>query len=369
MSMPWYRLSDEDAVASPSLLIYPDRIEENIRRMIALAGSAERLRPHVKTHKLPQVVEMHLRHGIRKFKAATIAEAEMTAAAGASDILLAYPAIGPNASRLATLACRFPQVRFRAIADCDTAVDGLAAAARSAGIRLEVLLDLDVGMHRTGITPGVAAGGLYQRIAQTPELVAGGLHAYDGHLHDPDHAALEAAVDAAFAPVWKLRDDLVAAGLPVPLVVAGGTPTSPILARHGEVEVGAGTTVLWDCGQPRVCPDLEFLNAAVLLCRVVSRPTPGRLCLDLGHKAVASEMPHPRVQLLGLEDATFVMHSEEHLVVETPLADDFPVGTAVYALPRHVCPSVALHAEAVVVEQGRVVDRWPVTARARRITV
>jgi D-serine deaminase-like pyridoxal phosphate-dependent protein len=84
---------------------------------------------------------------------------------------------------------------------------------------------------------------------------------------------------------------------------------------------------------------------------------------------VASEMPHPRVQLLGLEDATFVMHSEEHLVVETPLADDFPVGTAVYALPRHVCPSVALHAEAVVVEQGRVVDRWPVTARARRITV
>ena len=369
MSMPWYRLFDEDAVASPALLVYPDRIEENVRRMIALAGSAERLRPHVKTHKLPQVVEIQLRHGIRKFKAATIAEAEMTAAAGAADILLAYPAIGPTASRLTALASRFPRVRFRAIADCDAAVEGLAAAARAAGIRLEVLVDLDVGMHRTGIAPGAAALALYQRIASTPELVAGGLHAYDGHLHDPDHAALESAVAAAFAPVWKLRDDLVAAGLPVPLVAASGTPTFPILARHGDVEVGAGTSVLWDSGQPRLCPDLDFLNAAVLLCRVVSRPVPGRLCLDLGHKAVASEMPHPRVRLLGLEDASFVMHSEEHLVIETPRADEFPVGTVVYGVPRHVCPTVALHADVLVVEQGRLAARWPVTARARRITV
>jgi D-serine deaminase-like pyridoxal phosphate-dependent protein len=118
-----------------------------------------------------------------------------------------------------------------------------------------------------------------------------------------------------------------------------------------------------------VSPDLDFLNAAVLLVRVVSRPTPDRLCLDLGHKAVAREMPHPRVRIFGLEDATFPVHNEEHLVVQTPRAAEFPEGTVLYALPRHVCPTVALHAEVVVVDRGRAVDRWPVTARARRLMV
>ena len=88
--------------------------------------------------------------------------------------------------------------------------------------------------------------------------------------------------------------------------------------------------MLWDFGQPEASPDLDFLNAAVLLTRVVSKPAPGRLCLDLGHKAVASEMPHPRVKLFGLEDANFSMHSEEHLVVETPRADEYKVGSVLY---------------------------------------
>lgn len=367
--VPWCVLADPESVASPALLVHPDTIEKNLRRMIQLAGSVDKLRPHVKTHKMPQVIALGIRHGITKFKVATIAEAEMTADAGGTDILLAYPMIGPNAGRMAELVTRFPRVRFRTIADSDEGVAGLAAAATVAGLTIEVLLDLDVGMHRTGIAAGPAAAALYRRIASTPGLVAGGLHAYDGHLHDADHALLEASVEEAFAPVWQLREDLMASGLAVPLIVAGGTPTFPILARQAGVEVGAGTTVLWDSGQPTISPDLDFLNAAVLLARVVSRPAAGRLCLDLGHKAVASEMPHPRMKLLGLEDATFVTHSEEHLVVETVRADDFPVGTVVYAVPRHICPTVALHAEALVVRDGRVVDRWPVTARARRITV
>jgi len=186
----WYRIADAESVASPALLVHPDTIEENLRRMIAMAGAADRLRPHVKTHKLPQVIALELRHGITKFKVATIAEAEMTAAAGGTDILLAYPTIGPNAGRLAELVTRFPQVRFRAIADSDEGVAALGAAATAAGVTIDVLIDLDVGMHRTGIAPGPAAVALYRRIATTPGLVPGGLHAYDGHLHDADHARL-----------------------------------------------------------------------------------------------------------------------------------------------------------------------------------
>jgi D-serine deaminase-like pyridoxal phosphate-dependent protein len=365
----WYELANAADVPSPALLVYPARIEENLRRMVTAAGGAERLRPHVKTHKMPEVIRLCLRHGITKFKAATIAEAEMTAATGAADVLLAYPVVGPAARRLVELARRFPPTRFRAVVDSDVGIDDLAAAAAAAGLVVDTLLDLNVGMDRTGVAPGPAAVRLARRIAGSPTLSFAGVHAYDGHLRDADHPRLVERVAEAFAPVWRLRDELIAAGIPVPLVVAAGTPTAPILATRGDVETGAGTTVLWDFGQPTISPDLDFLNAAVLLARVVSHPAPGRLCLDLGHKAVASEMPHPRVSIFGLEDAEFPLHSEEHLVVATPRAAEFPVGTVVYALPRHVCPTVALHEEALVVRDGRAVDRWHVAARTRRISV
>lgn len=365
----WYEIANADEIDSPALLVYPDRIEENLRRMAAAAGGASRLRPHVKTHKMPEVIRLCLAHGIEKFKAATIAEAEMTAAAGAADVLLAYPIVGPTARRLVELVRRFPNTRFRAVVDSDVGIDDLARTAAAGGVTIDTLLDLNVGMNRTGVAAGPEAARLARRIADSPSLSCGGLHAYDGHLIDADHDRLVEKVEAAFAPVWRLRDDLVAGGIPVPLVVAAGTPTTPILAHRGDVEVSAGTTVLWDFGQPTISPDLDFLNAALVLSRVVSQPAPDRLCLDLGHKAVASEMPHPRVKIFGLEDATFPMHSEEHLVVETPRAAAFPVGTVVYAMPRHVCPTVALHEEAVVVRDGRAVDRWHVAARTRRISI
>ncbi len=365
----WYRVENEATIASPALLIYPDRIDENLRRMVTAAGGADRLRPHVKTHKMPQVVGLALGHGIRKFKAATIAEAEMTAEAGAADILVAYPVVGPTAPRLAALVRRYPQVRFRAVVDSDVGIDDLSRAAHAAGVTIETLLDLNVGMDRTGVPPGAEAVRLADRIGRAEQLSFGGLHAYDGHLHEPDQERLAARVEAAFAAVWQLESELAAVGVAVPLLVAGGTPTSFILAAGGRVEVGAGTTVLWDAGQPTLSPDLDYLHAAVLLTRVISRPAPGRLCLDLGYKALASEMPHPRVQLFGLEEASFPLHSEEHLVVETPCAEAFPVGTVIYGIPRHVCPTVALHEEVMVVRGGRVVESWQVAARRRRITI
>jgi D-serine deaminase-like pyridoxal phosphate-dependent protein len=248
----WYRIANEDEVASPALLVYPERIADNIVRMITAAGGAERLRPHVKTHKMPDVIRMEIERGITKFKVATIAEAEMTAAAGGLDVLLAYPVVGPAARRLARLAATHPRTTFRAITDSAVGIDGLAAAATAADVTLDVLLDLDVGFGRTGIRPGPDAAALYRRIAAAPNLTAGGLHAYDGHLRDADHGRLVAATEAAFTPVWSLRSELRAAGFAVPRTVVSGTPTFAILAARDDVEVGAGTTVLWDAGRPAV---------------------------------------------------------------------------------------------------------------------
>ncbi len=365
----WYAVANEGDIPSPALLIYPDRVAENLRRMAALAGGAIRLRPHVKTHKLSPIVALELEQGIDKFKAATIAEAEMCAAAGARDVLLAAQPVGPHVARFVALARTFPQTRISCLADNASTIASLGAAAAARSLVLNVLLDVDVGMQRTGAPPGPEAEALYAMLARTPGLQPSGLHSYDGHLHASDRTLRARQALEAIQPLLRLRDRLRAAGLPVPHVVAGGTPTLPILAACDGLELGAGTAVLWDDGYAQTLPDLDFLFAAVLLTRVVSRPAPDRLCLDLGHKAVASEMPPPRARLLGLEDARSLIHNEEHLVVETARAARYPVGATVYAVPRHICPTVALHSEATVVRDGRAVDRWSVTARGRRLTL
>ncbi len=369
MTPSWMRLADESAAPSPALLVFPDRIEENLRRMIALAGGPERLRPHLKTHKLPQLIALQTRLGITRCKAATIAEAEMAAGAGATDITLSTQPVGPNAARLVALIRAFPAVAFSTIVDDPGAVDALARVAAEAGVVVEVLVDLDVGMARTGIAPGPEAEQLFRRIAAAPSLRAGGLHAYDGHLRQPVLADRIAAAADGISRVDALAAKLRSEGLPVPRLVWGGTPTFPVHARRAGVECSPGTCVLWDAGYERNIPDLEFLHAAVLLTRVISRPGAGRLCLDLGHKAVASEMPHPRVVFPELPDARAVTHSEEHLVIETAAADKFPVGSVLYGIPWHICPTVALHDRVLVVRDGRVVETWTVTARARRLGV
>jgi len=366
---PWYQITNVDEVASPAILIYPQRVEQNIRRMISVAGDASRLRPHVKTHKLPQVIAIKRSLGITKFKTSTIAEAEMTAAEGGEDIMLAYPLVGPNIRRLALLMQRYPQTRFTALVDNSATLEAISAVGVQSGVTFELFIDLNVGMNRTGISIGPHVDELYAQLCQSPGVKAAGLHAYDGHLHDQNHQSLISACEQAFAPVWKLRDSLRAKNMLVPTVVAGGTPTSPLLIYDDEVEVGAGTTVLWDFGQAEVSPDQEFLNAAVIFARVISKPLEDCICLDVGHKAVASEMAPPRARWFGLEDAVPVTHSEEHLVLQTDRASKFAVGQVIYGIPRHVCPTIALHSEVQCVRDSVVTESWPVTARARRLSI
>ena len=365
----WFALQNAGEVPSPALLLYPERIRENIRRMIRLAGGTSRLRPHIKTHKLAEVVRMHLEQGIAKFKCATIAEAEMAAGAGAKDVLVAYPIVGPNVTRLLALAKTFSTTTFSCLADDPAGVHLLSKAFSNSGRTMDVLLDVDCGQHRTGIELGEAAAQLYHLMATSSGLRAGGLHAYDGHIHEPDLTKRRELCAAAFAPVNAFRSQLLSAGLAVPRVVAGGTPTFPIHAQNDSFECSPGTCVLWDFGYAEKFADLEFLIAAVVLTRVVSKPGANRLCLDLGHKAIASENPPPRVQFLNLPDATAISHSEEHLVVESAQAHRFAVGDCLYGVPRHICPTVALHSEAVVINHGMATERWRVTARERRLTI
>lgn len=224
----WFLIDNEEDVFSPSLLVYPDRIEENIRRMIAVAGGTERLRPHVKTHKMPEIIRLQLKHGIRKFKCATIAEAEMTATAGAPDVLMAYQPAGPNIKRYFDLISAFPETKFSCIADSEEVIMMLADSATTRKMHISVWLDINVGMNRTGIVPGGNALKLAMLITRLPMLNFGGLHVYDGHIHEPDQALRTKLCNEAYAPVAAFTGDLARAGINVPGIVAGGDRKSVV---------------------------------------------------------------------------------------------------------------------------------------------
>jgi D-serine deaminase-like pyridoxal phosphate-dependent protein len=370
---PHYAIQDTSRVFSPALLFYKDLIRRNIARAAEMAGSPGRLRPHVKTHKTREIILLEREAGITKHKCATLAEAEMLAGCGADDVLLAYNLVGPNCGRMARLAAAYPGCRFSVTADHPDAALALSAALRAAGQGVDVLLDVDVGQHRTGIAPGDAAVALYELIDRLPGLRPGGLHVYDGHNHQENFAQRQATALAQLEPALQLRSVLDRKGLPTPRLVLGGTPTFPVYARLDlpGLECAPGTCVLHDHGYGTRFADMPgFTPAALLLTRVISRPTPTRVTFDLGYKAVASDPPAgKRVVLLDVPDYEAVLQNEEHLVVETPAADSFRPGAEVLAVPTHVCPTVAMHKQAYVVEGGRVTGAWDVVARDRVLTV
>jgi D-serine deaminase-like pyridoxal phosphate-dependent protein len=368
---PRYPLNDPGRLLSPSLLVYRDLLEQNLRAMTDLARGPERLRPHVKTHKMAEVIRLCERMGLHKHKCATIAEAEMIARAGGSDVLLGYPSVGPNIDRLARLVRAFPEVTFRGVVDDPENARALSKGLEGTGRPLPVLVDLEVGMGRTGIAPEGGALELALLVDELPNLAFDGLHAYDGHIHDFALEDRRRAAQPGVERTLRLRDALLARGVPVHRLVMGGAPTFPVHAALDEpgVECSPGTCTLHDVGYATRYPDLPFVPAGVLLSRVISRPRPGRLCLDLGHKAVAADPPGARLTLLGVPDATLGGQSEEHLVVETPHADRFPPGTPILALPTHICPTCALHRRVYVIESGDLVDEWEVSARDRVLSL
>jgi len=367
----WYTLEDPDGVASPALLIFPHRVEHNIQQMIKIAGDVNRLRPHVKTHKLPQVVAMHQAHGINKLKCATIAEVEMVAECGVKDILLAYQPVGPNQDRMIQLAETYPDSQFGCLLDNEKTLRELAAKLSEHSVQLNIWIDIDNGNHRSGIQPGTDAENLAKLITDTPGMHFAGLHVYDGQFAGltPEERVIQA--NEAFVPVDTMIENLAKDGLPVPNVVAGGTPTFPVHAARKGVDLSPGTYSLWDMGYSLSCANQPFECAAVLLTRVISTPTPNRICVDLGHKAVSAENPiDKRVRFLNAPDAVFAGQNEEHLVLELPEGHGFTVGDLLYGVPWHVCPTVALYQEANAINEAHeFVERWPIAARGRRLTI
>ena len=372
-TLPVIESSVLDTLNSPMMVIFRDRLQANLDSMLVMAGHPSRLRPHCKTHKMEHIIRMWVEQGVTKHKAATIAECEMLAAAGATDILFAYNPVGPNIGRVVALATKYPACRISVTTDHERPLQLLSAAAEKANVTIGVMLDVNVGMNRTGVRPeDPAAVSLYVQASNLPGLRGAGFHIYDGHQRQSLLAERKAAVAAQWPSILELRKKCDAAHAPVPALACGGTPTFPCYADMDDagIELCPGTCVFHDAGYGTSFSDLPFEPAAAVVTRVVSRPASDRVTMDIGNKAVAADPPKgARVFFPDLPNAVQDSHSEEHMGLVTPDADRYKPGDVLLAIPMHICPTSALYDRVAVIDKGKVAEYWEVTSRNRKISI
>lgn len=362
-------------IASPALVVDLARVRHNVACMLGLLGGrADRWRPHVKTTKSTALWSELLAAGVRAFKCATPQEAqallELAAARGDSiDLLVAYPHQGPAVERIAALARTHAQRGSRVSVTVED-LDDVAMWPDDVGI----FVDVNCGMDRTGLA--LAGSARILELARAAGERLCGLHAYDGH-HLQDGDARVAAAHAGYRELLALVGELVARGVRVDEVVTSGTPAFPAaLSFGGFAELGdtrhrvsPGTIVLFDARAQEQIPDLGFVPAALVLSRVVSRPRRGRVTCDAGSKGVSAEAGRPVAIPIGWPRLVPAVPSEEHLPLDAaPDAPDElpPKGGLLWLVPRHVCTTVNLYDEFVLVEAGRVVGSARVDARGHR---
>lgn len=356
------------SIDTPALLVYPDMVKHNISHLINLCGDAKRIRPHIKTHKCPEIIKLLMEAGINKFKCATISEAEMLASIGAADILLAYQPVGPKVNRLINLILTYPKSIVSCLIDNAATAVQICNSALEAKVNVRCFIDLNVGMNRTGILPGADAKALMHEVNSLPGITIMGLHAYDGHIVDPDINIRIKQAEEGFKSVLSFRDEMAGEGFRSLQLLAGSTPTLHYYIYQMEVECCSGTFIYWDQHYKNSYPELPFEFAALVVTRVISKPSMDTVCLDLGYKAISSENEiSERVEFLNLSPTKFLSHSEEHLLVKTQSQHN--IAEEIYGVPYHIGRTCNLYESVAVVAHQRVEGFWKNVARARRLTI
>jgi D-serine deaminase-like pyridoxal phosphate-dependent protein len=353
-------------VDTPSLILDLDAFERNLDRMDAsLAGKSITIRPHAKSHKCPEIALAQIRRGAVGVCCQKVSEAEAMVDGGVPDVLIANEVVGaPKLKRLAALAKR---ARIAVCADDEGNVAELDDAARAAGVKLDVLVEVNVGANRCGVEPGEPALRLAQAISRLKNLRFAGLQAYQGaaqHLRKVEER--RAAIEKACALVRETTELLEDARIACERVTGAGTGTYLFEAVSGVYhELQAGSYIFMDVdyaknewtesGIPR------FEHSLYVWTTVMSRPVPERAVVDAGLKASSVDSGMPRVaEVAGAE---YVKISDEHGVLRLDDGVRLAVGEKLKLIPGHCDPTVNLYDNLVCVRGGRVEAIWPITAR------
>jgi D-serine deaminase-like pyridoxal phosphate-dependent protein len=355
---------------SPALILHRDRVRENLRRVIALCGGdPDRWRPHLKSSKIPEIWAELVRAGLRHFKVATTREAAVLAQllleqrATGAEVLLAHPLVGPALQRYARIAEEHPSLRFALLFE---RAEDVAEVPEP----LALFLDLNCGMDRTGLPLAERAEILLAARAAGSRLT--GLHCYEGHRHEPDPDERRELAFADYRRLCERVGELVDAGLRVEEIVTSGTPAfrhalefEPFARMEGvRHRVSPGTVVFHDLRSEEESPELGLAPAALVFTRVVSRPTGDVVTCDAGSKAIAAEAGDPCAAVLGRPELVPMRPSEEHLPLHVRSGRAPTRGSELLLVPRHVCPTVNLAEQAVLLEGGELVGLVEVRARA-----
>ena len=350
----------EEEVDTPALLLDLDAFEHNLDTMAALlAPTGTRLRAHAKTHKSPVVALQQIRRGAVGQCVQKVAEAEQLAWGGVQDILISNEVIAPR--KLARLAALSSIAKVAVCADDERGIALIEKAAEAAGLRMTVLVEIDVGAGRCGVDPGPPAVALAERIAASRHLIFGGLQAYHGsaqHRRTPEErqAAIAFAAEGTRRTVEQCRQR----GLSCAIVGGAGTGTFGLEAASGVwTEIQAGSYAFMDADYARNQDPPPFRQALFVLAQVMSAPRAGIAVLDAGHKAMPTDSGFPVVH--GFAGATYTSASDEHGTLK---GDGLPgLGEKVRLVPGHCDPTVDRYDWYVGVRKGRVECLWPVAAR------
>ncbi|WP_394774880.1 D-TA family PLP-dependent enzyme [Flavobacterium sp.] len=371
MQENWWKINSEIRIDTPFLAVYEDRIQSNIERLIeSVNGETQKLRPHIKTHKIGEILDLFKTYNINKIKCATIAEAELAAIHEIPDVLLAYQPVGVKKERWISLIQKYPNTAFSTIVDNFESAKALNEIAEKNDLKLAVYLDLNTGMNRTGFSTSENWSALIIAIIHLKNLHFTGIHIYDGHLKGDVEERTAAASNAFFSINEKIKE--VEQNLDYKLkIVAGGSNTFPFYSSEKNVESSPGTFVFWDSNYQIHLPEQNFEPALVIVGTIISKPTSSTFCIDIGYKAVASEHPiDKRLVILNDENLIPTAHSEEHLIIENKGKNEYAIGDKIYAIPYHVCPTCALYDSVQVVNAAHeICDEWQVVARSRKINI
>jgi D-serine deaminase-like pyridoxal phosphate-dependent protein len=361
-----------DEIPTPALLLDLDRFERNLARMADHARRAGKgLRPHAKTHRCPEIARRQVAAGALGVACAKLGEAEVMAAAGIRGLLITTEVVSPAAvARLLAVVRQAPDTMV--VMDNPANVAALAPAAAAAGVVVDVLVDVDVGTRRTGITPGEPALALARAVAAERSLRLRGLQGYAGHCaHVMGWSARREASHKALAPLMDTRRMLEAAGLPVAIVAGASTGTYDIDSElAGLTELQSGSYCVMDLDYRRIggrdgASLTDFEMALTVVATVVSVPTADRAIVDAGLKAFSTDKPFPpeAVERSGL---TYEFAGDEHgrLVVGDPSRRP-ALGDRIEFFPPHCDPTFNLYDRIYAMRRDRVEAVWPIAARGR----
>jgi D-serine deaminase-like pyridoxal phosphate-dependent protein len=353
-----------DEIDTPALVVDLDAYTRNLDRMASFVASQRiRLRPHAKTHKCPVVALDQVARGAVGVCCQKVSEAEAMVEGGVRNVLVSNEIVG--AAKIARLCRLAARADVAVCADDAGNVRELGAAARAAGLRLPVLVEINVGMNRCGVEPGEPAAALAAVVAGETGLRFAGLQAYQGraqHVQDLDKR--REAIELAVGQVRATQEALARRGIPCEQVTGAGTGSFRFEAASGVyTELQAGSYVFMDADYKRVQGfPAEFEHALFVLATVMSRPARDRAVVDAGLKAFAVDSGMPVVR--GLPGVEVQRASDEHgIMLVRDLDARIALGDRLWLIPGHCDPTINLYDWYVAVRGGVVEAVWPITAR------